>query len=148
VRVRWPSSSCMSTSRRGEKGEHYAPTILHTSPPDTRRQTERLRLRGVFEMKDRWGHLRMCLSCGRVVFYVKDLQRSLVFYRDQLGLKEVGGLQRGGCRRTDLRPDTSRAGVDPGGKSVAESFVWLYPDQEVQITGIPFANQPREEKTG
>jgi catechol 2,3-dioxygenase-like lactoylglutathione lyase family enzyme len=41
-------------------------------------------------MKYRWVHLRMCLTCGRVVFYVKDLQRSLVFYRDLLGFKEVG----------------------------------------------------------
>jgi len=98
-------------------------------------------------MKDRWVHLRMCRTTGRVVFYVKDLRRFLVFYRDQLGFKEVGGLQRGGCR-TDLRPDTSRAVIDPGGKSVAESFVWLYPDQEVQTTGITFANQSREEKTG
>ena len=41
-------------------------------------------------MKDRWVHLGMCLTCGRVVLYVKDLQRSLVFYRDLLGFKEVG----------------------------------------------------------
>jgi catechol 2,3-dioxygenase len=27
---------------------------------------------------------------GNVVFYVKDLQRSLVFYRDRLGFKEIG----------------------------------------------------------
>jgi len=27
---------------------------------------------------------------GHVVFYVQDLQRSLVFYRDLLGFKEVG----------------------------------------------------------
>ena len=27
---------------------------------------------------------------GHVVFYVKDLQRSLVFYRDRLGFKEIG----------------------------------------------------------
>ena len=27
---------------------------------------------------------------GHVVFYVKDLQRSLVFYRDLLGFKEIG----------------------------------------------------------
>jgi len=41
-------------------------------------------------MKDRWVHLRMCHICSCVVFYVKDLQRSLVFYRDLLGFKEVG----------------------------------------------------------
>ena len=41
-------------------------------------------------MKDRWVHLRMCLTCEHVVFYVKDLQRSLVFYRDLSGFKEVG----------------------------------------------------------
>ena len=41
-------------------------------------------------MKDRWVHLRMCHICGGVVFYVKDLQRSLVFYRDLLGFKEIG----------------------------------------------------------
>ena len=29
-------------------------------------------------------------SLGHVVFYVKDLQRSLVFYSDLLGFKEVG----------------------------------------------------------
>ena len=29
-------------------------------------------------------------SLGHVVFYVKELQRSLVFYRDLLGFKEVG----------------------------------------------------------
>ena len=27
---------------------------------------------------------------GHVVFYVKDLERSLAFYRDLLGFKEVG----------------------------------------------------------
>ncbi len=54
---------------------------------------------------------------GHVVFYVKDLQRSLVFYRD------------------------------PGGKSVAESLIWLDPYREVQITGMTFANQSREEET-
>jgi catechol 2,3-dioxygenase-like lactoylglutathione lyase family enzyme len=32
----------------------------------------------------------MCLTCEHVVFYVKDLQRSLVFYRDLSGFKEVG----------------------------------------------------------
>ncbi len=26
---------------------------------------------------------------GHVVFYVKDLQRSLLFYRDRLGFKEI-----------------------------------------------------------
>jgi catechol 2,3-dioxygenase len=29
-------------------------------------------------------------SLGHVVFYVKDLRRLLVFYRDLLGFKEVG----------------------------------------------------------
>ena len=46
-------------------------------------------------MRDRWVDLRMCLICGRVVFYVKDLQRSLVFYRDLLGFKEVGRVFNG-----------------------------------------------------
>ncbi len=46
-------------------------------------------------MKDRWVHLRMSLICGRVVFYVKDLQRSLLFYRDLLGFKEVGRVFNG-----------------------------------------------------
>jgi catechol 2,3-dioxygenase-like lactoylglutathione lyase family enzyme len=32
----------------------------------------------------------MCLTCEHVVFYVKDLPRSLVFYRDLSGFKEVG----------------------------------------------------------
>ncbi len=32
---------------------------------------------------------------GHVVFYVKDLQRSLVFYRDLLGFKEVGRVFNG-----------------------------------------------------
>ena len=66
------------------------PTILHSAQPDMRRQTERLRPKKCLKMKDSWVHLRMCLICGRVVFYVKDLQRSLVFYRDLLGFKEVG----------------------------------------------------------
>jgi len=34
-------------------------------------------------------------SLGHVVFYVKDLQRSLVFYRDLLGFKEVGRVFNG-----------------------------------------------------
>jgi catechol 2,3-dioxygenase len=34
-------------------------------------------------------------SLGLVVFYVKDLQRSLVFYRDLLGFKEVGRVFNG-----------------------------------------------------
>ncbi len=32
---------------------------------------------------------------GHVVFYVKDLERSLAFYRDLLGLKEVGRIFNG-----------------------------------------------------
>ena len=32
---------------------------------------------------------------GHVVFYVKDLQRSLAFYRDLLGFKEVGRIFNG-----------------------------------------------------
>lgn len=32
---------------------------------------------------------------GHVVFYVKDLQRSLAFYRDLLGFKEVGRIFSG-----------------------------------------------------
>jgi catechol 2,3-dioxygenase len=32
---------------------------------------------------------------GHVVFYVKDLQRSLSFYRDLLGFKEVGTIFQG-----------------------------------------------------
>ena len=32
---------------------------------------------------------------GHVVFYVKDLERSLVFYRDLLGFKEVGRIFNG-----------------------------------------------------
>ena len=32
---------------------------------------------------------------GHVVFYVKDLQRSLSFYRDLLGFKEVGRIFQG-----------------------------------------------------
>ena len=32
---------------------------------------------------------------GHVVFYVKDLQRSLTFYRDLLGFKEVGHIFNG-----------------------------------------------------
>jgi catechol 2,3-dioxygenase len=32
---------------------------------------------------------------GHVVFYVKDLQRSLVFYRDLLGFKEIGRVFNG-----------------------------------------------------
>ena len=32
---------------------------------------------------------------GHVVFYVKDLQRSLAFYRDLLGFKEVGRIFHG-----------------------------------------------------
>jgi len=34
---------------------------------------------------------------GHVVFYVKDLQRSLAFYRDLLGFKEVGRIFHGGA---------------------------------------------------
>lgn len=34
-------------------------------------------------------------SLGHVVFYMKDLQRSLVFYRDLLGFKEVGRVFNG-----------------------------------------------------
>ncbi|MBP8116712.1 MAG: VOC family protein, partial [Nitrospira sp.] len=32
---------------------------------------------------------------GHVVFYVKDLQRALVFYRDLLGFQEVGRVFNG-----------------------------------------------------
>ena len=32
---------------------------------------------------------------GHVVFYVKDLQRSLAFYRDLLGFQEVGRISNG-----------------------------------------------------
>ena len=32
---------------------------------------------------------------GHVVFYVKDLQRSLAFYRDLLGFKEIGRVFNG-----------------------------------------------------
>lgn len=32
---------------------------------------------------------------GHVVFYVKDLQQSLAFYRDQLGFKEAGRIFNG-----------------------------------------------------
>lgn len=34
---------------------------------------------------------------GHVVFYVKDLERSLGFYRDLLGFKEVGRIFNGGA---------------------------------------------------
>ncbi len=34
---------------------------------------------------------------GHVVFYVKDLERSLAFYRDLLGFKEVGRIFNGGA---------------------------------------------------
>ncbi len=45
-------------------------------------------------MKDRWVHLRMSLICGRVVFYVKDLQRSLMFYREEDTLSRTNPQQR------------------------------------------------------
>ena len=32
---------------------------------------------------------------GHVVFYVKDLERSLAFYRDLLGFKEIGRVFNG-----------------------------------------------------
>ena len=35
------------------------------------------------------------LYLGHVVFYVKDLERSLVFYRDLLGFREVGRIFNG-----------------------------------------------------
>ena len=42
---------------------------------------------------------------GHVVFYVKDLERSLVFYRDLLGFQEVGpDIQRRGSG-FDIRSD-------------------------------------------
>lgn len=34
---------------------------------------------------------------GHVVFYVKDLEQSLAFYRDLLGFKEVGRIFNGGA---------------------------------------------------
>ncbi len=34
---------------------------------------------------------------GHVVFYVKDLERSLAFYRDLLGFQEVGRIFKGGA---------------------------------------------------
>ena len=44
---------------------------------------------------------------GHVVFYVKDLQRSLAFYRDLLGFKEIGRVFNGTAAALDLRPDPS-----------------------------------------
>jgi len=35
---------------------------------------------------------------GHVVFYVKDLEQSLDFYRDLLGFEEVGRISRGPLR--------------------------------------------------
>jgi catechol 2,3-dioxygenase len=35
---------------------------------------------------------------GHVVFYVKDLERSLAFYRDLLGFNEVGQIFNGAAR--------------------------------------------------
>lgn len=40
---------------------------------------------------------------GHVVFYVKDLERSLAFYRDLLGFKEVGRVLNGAAALTSGR---------------------------------------------
>ena len=43
---------------------------------------------------------------GHVVFYVKNLQQSLAFYRDLLGFKEIGRVFDG-TSSLDLRPNPS-----------------------------------------
>jgi catechol 2,3-dioxygenase len=43
---------------------------------------------------------------GHVVFYVKDLERALVFYRDLLGFTEVGRIFNGAAALTSGRPIT------------------------------------------
>lgn len=56
---------------------------------------------------------------GHVVFYVKDLQRSLGFYRDLLGFKEVGRIFDGAaaaltCGRTHHELLLIQVGDAPG----------------------------------
>ncbi len=56
---------------------------------------------------------------GHVVFYVKDLQRSLGFYRDLLGFKEVGRIFNGAaaaltCGRTHHELLLIQVGDAPG----------------------------------
>ena len=51
---------------------------------------------------------------GHVVFYVRDLQRALAFYRDLLGFQEVGTHLQRRRGRVDVRPHSSRTAVDPG----------------------------------
>ena len=48
-----------------------------------------------------------------VVFYVKDLERSLNFYPGLLGFNEVGRIFNGGCRSPDIGSDTPRITADP-----------------------------------
>jgi catechol 2,3-dioxygenase len=44
---------------------------------------------------------------GHVVFYVKDLEQSLEFYRDVVGFQEVGRMVGGAGGRPDIRKDPS-----------------------------------------
>ncbi len=51
---------------------------------------------------------------GHVVFYVKDLQRSLGFYRDLLGFKEVGRIFNGAAAALTSGRNTPRIIVGSG----------------------------------
>lgn len=67
-------------------------------------------------------------ALGHVVLKVKDLQRSVPFYRDVLGLKEVGRLGRGMVFFSvgDKHHDLALAEVGPRASSPDPHVVGLY----------------------
>ena len=91
-------------------------------------------------MKDRWVHLRMCLTCRHVVFSVKDLQRSLVFYRDLLGFQEVGRVLNWAATALTSGRKHHELLLFQVGNLSSSCLSGYAPNPEVQITGIPFAN--------
>ena len=91
---------------------------------------------------------------GHVVFYVKDLEQSLAFYRDLLGFKEVGRIFKGAAALTSGRtqhellliqvgdapgpPMGRRRGLYHIGIKVGDSLDELrHAKQELEQAGIP-----------
>jgi hypothetical protein len=85
VKARWPSSSCMNTSRRCKNGNRYVPIILHPSRSDPRYETKCCWLREMFTNGGPLGPFANVpdLWPRRVLRFLKEQTRHEAFSGDQ-----------------------------------------------------------------
>jgi hypothetical protein len=85
VRGRWPSSSCMNTSRRCEKGKRHVPINLYPSRPDPQCYAERRWLRGMYTNEGPLGPFTNVphLWPRRMLRFFKEQACHEAFSRDQ-----------------------------------------------------------------